>query len=153
QSGASALAQLSRQLPLLSQTAQGSAAQLLDFANKIDQFKANAESTISGLASNAKLSTIVSDLNGLSLPSGFGTITFTSDYRRAPSDTASSTTGDLEALIKIHLAASASTMIGLDLGPGAQDVGLGITGNINVATTLTADLTAGLTTDTVPSAF
>jgi Ca2+-binding RTX toxin-like protein len=153
QSGASALAALAKQLPLLSQTAQGSAAQLLDFANKIDAFKTNAENTISGLASNAKLSTIVSDLSGLSLPSGFGTITFTSDYRRAPADTASSTTGDLEGLIAIHLEASASTSLPLDLGAGAQDVGLAISGSINVGTTLTANLTVGLTTDTAPHAF
>ncbi len=63
------------------------------------------------------------------------------------------TAGELEVLIHAHLTASASASIPIDLGAGAQDVGLNISGNINVGTTLTGDLSVGLTTDTIPSAF
>src|SRR5439155_14401205 len=43
--------------------------------------------------------------------------------------------------------------IAIDLGSAGEDVGVSIDGKIHVDSTLTADLTAGLTTDTVPAGF
>src|SRR5262249_10024155 len=113
-----------------------------------------AENEISSLSSAATLSTIVSHLNMLasSLPSGFASIGFTSDYRGAPSDSAS-TSDQLEALINVQLAASASASIPIDLGAGAQDVGLSINGNLAVNASLTGNLTFGLTTESTPKPF
>ncbi len=61
QTGASALSQLTDQLPLLSRSLQGGVAQLLNFANKVQAFVTNAEARSAALAArptSRRLSTI-----------------------------------------------------------------------------------------------
>ncbi|HEV3448446.1 MAG TPA: hypothetical protein VG099_27665, partial [Gemmataceae bacterium] len=150
QSDVNDFGQLAKQLPLLSRNIQGGLAQLLAFSQKIQDFTTNAKNTINSIASNVNLSAILNDLSGITLPTGFGSITFTSDYRRAPGDSTASTGGELEVLIDVHLTASASADIPIDLGASAQDIGLSLTANLHVGTTLTGDLSVGLTTDPAP---
>src|SRR5262249_24925311 len=110
QNGATALSQLTAQIPLLDQVAGGSISKIIGLVKDIQDFETAAQAKVDGIVSSTpKLSAVVAALNALVKPSEFGTITFSADYRGAQSDSS------LEELINVSFSASASADIPIDL--------------------------------------
>jgi Ca2+-binding RTX toxin-like protein len=146
--GASSIAELSNQLPLIGSDVAGSLSDVAKFTTAVNEYVDSALAEITAIEADATptLGKLLALINGAALSAGFSSFKATSDYRGAGGGA-----GKLEVIIDNDFDYKASKTIKVDLGDEAKKIGVAIDANLDIKTELIGDFKVGFATD--PAAF